>query len=107
MDAFTKALRYSELLSLYGNLLSQTQKDILEDYYSFNLSISEIAENRHVTRSAVEDAIKKGQKKLDQLENQIGNLAVIEKIYDLKNSNSDTKVISSLEEKERMMKHGI
>ena len=107
MDAFTKALRYSELLSLYGNLLSQTQKDILEDYYSFNLSISEIAENRHVTRSAVEDAIKKGQKKLDQLENQIGNLAVIEKIYDLKNSNSDTKLISSLEEIERMMKHGI
>ena len=107
MDALDKAMRYSELLNLYGNLLSDTQKDILEDYYAFNLSISEIAENRHVTRSAVEDAIKKGIKKLESLEKKIGNLSLLEKIYAIKAHISDKQILSELDELERMMKHGI
>ncbi len=107
MDALTKAVRYNELINLYGNLLSETQRDILEDYFSFNLSISEIAENRHVTRAAVEDAIKKGQKKLELLEKQIGNLAVLEKIYELRSQSSNKDVLKYLDEIERMMKHGI
>lgn len=107
MTSFEIAYKYGELLDLYGNLLSQTQKDILEDYYSYNLSISEIADNRHVTRAAVEDAIKKGKKKLDDLEKQIGNYQVLEKIYQIKNNTTDQEVISSLEEIERIMKHGI
>lgn len=107
MDNLDKIVRYNELLNLYGNLLSQTQKEMLEDYYSFNLSITEIAENRHVTRAAVEDAIKKGQKKLDSFEKQIGNLALLEKIYEIKGHTSDNKVLAELEELERMMKHGI
>lgn len=107
MTSFEIAYKYGELLDLYGNLLSQTQKDILEDYYSYNLSISEIADNRHVTRAAVEDAIKKGKKKLDDLEKQIGNYQVLEKIYQIKNKTTDQEVISFLEEIERIMKHGI
>lgn len=107
MTSFEIAYKYGELLDLYGNLLSQTQKDILEDYYSYNLSISEIADNRHVTRAAVEDAIKKGKKKLDDLEKQIGSYQVLEKIYQIKNKTTDQEVISSLEEIERIMKHGI
>ncbi len=107
MDALDKIVRYTELLNLYSNSLSETQKDILEDYYAFNLSISEIAENRHVTRAAVEDAIKKGQKKLESLEKQIGNLAILEKIYEIKSQTSDEKILAMLDDLERMMKHGI
>lgn len=107
MDALDKIVRYTELLNLYGRLLSETQKDILEDYYGYNLSISEIAENRHVTRAAVEDAIKKGQKKLESLEKQIGNLAILEKIYEIKSQTSDEKILAMLDDLERMMKHGI
>ena len=105
--SFETAYKYGELLDIYGPLLSQTQRDILEDYFAYNLSISEIADNRHVSRAAVEDAIKKGKKKLDSLEKQIGNYAVMQKIYEIKNKTKDTEVISSLEEIERMMKHGI
>lgn len=105
--SFEIAYKYGELLDLYGPLLSQTQKDILEDYFSYNLSISEIADNRHVSRAAIEDAIKKGKKKLDSLEKTIGNLAVLEMVYEIKNKTTDTEVISSLEEIERKMKHGI
>ena len=104
MDAISQAVRYNDLLSLYGKLLSDTQRVILEDYYSFNLSISEIAENRKVSRAAIEDAIKKGKKKLDEYENQIGNYAVIKKIEEMKEHSSNKK---ELEEIERMMKHGI
>ena len=104
MDAISQAVRYNDLLSLYGNLLSETQKAILEDYYSFNLSISEIAENRNVSRAAIEDAIKKGKKKLDEIENQVGNYAVLKKIEEMKSTSSNPK---ELEEIERMMKHGI
>ena len=100
-------LKYSDLLLLYQNLLSDTQKEILDDYFSYNLSISEIAENRNISRSAVEDAIKKGKKKLDQIEKEIGNLQVLNIIYQMKSDATDEKVIASLEEIERIMKHGI
>ena len=100
-------LRYSELLTLYQNLLSETQREILDDYYSYNLSFSEIAENRHISRSAVEDAIKKGKKKLDDYENKLGSLKALQKVHEAKASTSDDKVASKLEEAERIMKHGI
>ena len=104
MDVLAQQVRYNDLLSLYGNLLSQTQRDILNDYYSFNLSISEIAENRDVSRAAIEDAIKKGKKKLEEIETQLGNYQVLKKIEELKNDSLDKE---KLEEIERMMKHGI
>ena len=68
MSNFDETIRYVDLLSLYSNLLSETQKEVLEDYYSYNLSISEIAENRNISRAAVEDAIKKGKTKLEDYE---------------------------------------
>ena len=100
-------LRYSELLTLYQNLLSETQREILDDYYSYNLSFSEIAENRHISRSAVEDAIKKGKKKLDELENKLCSLKILHLIHEAKASCNDELVASKLEEAERIMKHGI
>ena len=106
-NSLETTLKYSDLLLLYQNLLSDTQKEILDDYFSYNLSISEIAENREISRSAVEDAIKKGKKKLDQLEKEIGNLQVLNIIYQMKSDATDEKVIASLEEIERIMKHGI
>ena len=104
LDAF---LRYSELLSLYQNLLSDTQREILDDYFSYNLSFSEIAENRHITRSAVEDAVKKGKRKLDDYEEKLCSLRVLHEIRDLKANSSDEKTNQKLDEIEGIMKHGI
>ena len=102
-----ETIRYSELLMLYQGLLSPTQKDILDDYFSYNLSISEIAENRSISRAAVEDAIKKGKKKLDQLEKELGSLKALEVIHDIKSNTNDENITSKLDEVERVMKHGI
>ena len=107
MPKLDETIRYSELLTLYQSLLSETQRDILDDYYSYNLSISEIAENRNISRAAVEDAIKKGKRKLDEYESKLGSLKAIELIHEIQSKNTDKEITSDLEEVERIMKHGI
>lgn len=71
MDEILKTIRYNNLLHIYQSQLSPTQQKILEDYFVYDLSLGEIAEQRDVSRAAVEDAIKKGLKKLDTLENEL------------------------------------
>ena len=71
MELLEKRLYYIELLRLYGELLSDTQKTILEDYLECDLSLSEIADNRGISRAAVDDAIKKGMRKLDVFESTL------------------------------------
>ena len=107
MNALEIAVRYNDLLTLYAPLITETQREILEDYFGFNLSLTEIAENRHCSRSAVEDAIKKGKSKLEKLEKQIGNYALLLDIYDMKTKTSNLETLRVLDEVERMLKHGI
>ena len=64
----------SRLFDAYGALLSQSQQDIMNDYLLFNLTNSEIAENRGVSRQAVKDAVSKATKKLEEFENRLGFL---------------------------------
>lgn len=71
MDKIKNIIEINELFNLYSSLLTSTQKDILSDYYLFNLSIGEIADIRKVTRAAVEDAIKKGKDKLYKFEENL------------------------------------
>ncbi len=67
-------VRLCRLFDLYSPLLSQSQQDIMNDYLLFNLTNSEIAENRAVSRQAVKDAISKGSKKLEEFETKLGFL---------------------------------
>lgn len=64
-------IRLCRLFDLYSSLLSQSQQDIMNDYLLFNLTNSEIAENRGVSRQAVKDAISKSIKKLEDYENKL------------------------------------
>ena len=59
-----KNVKVSILCELYGKLLTEKQYEFLNDYYNNDLSLSEIAENNKITRQAVRDNIKKGEKKL-------------------------------------------
>lgn len=59
------------LLETYGELLTKTQYDFLDDYYNSDLSLSEIAENRNITRQAARDNIKKGENKLFEYEEKL------------------------------------
>lgn len=55
-------VKISILLDIYGKMLTQKQYKLLDDYYNNDLSLSEIAENEDITRQAVRDNIKKGEK---------------------------------------------
>ena len=64
-------VKISILLEIYGNLLTNKQKSLIDDYYNNDLSLSEIAENNEITRQAVRDILKKGEKKLFEYEEKL------------------------------------
>ena len=68
----------AKLFDLYQNILSQTQKDFLQDFIYRDLTLSEIAENNMISRQAASDAIKKGISKIQDIEDKIGFLKIIE-----------------------------
>lgn len=93
MEKLEKTIRYNDLLHIYGSLLSETQKEIATSYFEYDLSLSEIAEEKNISRAAVEDAIKKSMSKLDQLEDALhilkNNKDIEEIIKDLDNETKD------------------
>lgn len=64
-------IKISMLIQTYGKLLTEKQYQILDDYYNNDLSLSEIAQNYEITRQAVRDIIKKGEKKLFEYEEKL------------------------------------
>lgn len=76
-----KDMRYSRLFDIYSSLLTDNQKDVFEQYYSFDLSLSEIAEGRGVTRQSVADSLKKTRSELDGYERLLGFLNKLDALY--------------------------
>ena len=66
---------YNQLLDIYGVLLTEAQREISNDYYRLNLSLSEISENRKISRAAVSDALSIAKNKLSEYESKMGLLA--------------------------------
>lgn len=67
-----KNLELSYLLDFYGDVLTDKQRDVMEQYYNDDLSLAEIAENFGITRQGVRDAIKRGEAILLELEQKVG-----------------------------------
>ena len=67
-----KNLELSYLIDFYGDVLTVKQRDVMEQYYNDDLSLSEIAENFGITRQGVRDAIKRGEAILLDLEDKVG-----------------------------------
>lgn len=68
----TKNLEISYLLDFYGDVLTEKQRDVMEQYYNDDLSLSEIADNFGITRQGVRDAIKRGEGTILELEDKVG-----------------------------------
>ena len=68
----SKKVKISILCEIYGNLLTDNQLDILDDYYNNDLSLGEIAENNNITRQGVRDLIKRAELKLLDYEKKLG-----------------------------------
>ena len=48
---FEDRIRSGYLYDLYGELLNENQKEIYEEYFTEDLSMSEIAEERGITKN--------------------------------------------------------
>ena len=70
-----------ELMSAYEGLLTPKQRGVLNDYYRFDLSLSEIGETSGISRAAVHDAIAKAVAKMKDYEEV---LRLVEKKKDMK-----------------------
>ena len=103
-----KNVKLSILCELYGKLLTKKQYEFLNDYYNNDLSLSEIAENNKITRQAVRDNIKKGEKKLFEYEEKLSFMKrmfnqekkiekVLSELTKIQKESSDKKVASILE----------
>lgn len=66
-----KKIEISILWQIYGRLLTEKQYEYINYYYNQDLSLSEIAENGSITRQAVRDIIKKGERKLFEYEEKL------------------------------------
>ena len=67
-----KNLEISYLLDFYGDVLTDKQRDVMEQYYNDDFSLSEIADNFGITRQGVRDAIKRGEGTIRELEEKVG-----------------------------------
>ena len=67
-----KDLHYVLLLDCYGSLLTERQRELLEGYYNEDLSLSELAEPLGISRQAVHDSIRRGERQLEEYEENMG-----------------------------------
>lgn len=72
IDIDERFLETGILFDLYGNLLTEKKRTIMELYHDENLSLSEIAEEQGISRAAVHDALKSAEKSLFDYEEKLG-----------------------------------
>ena len=72
-----KYIYYNNLFDIYSELLTDKEKETFSLYYQEDLSLSEIADNNNISKSAVGKMVKTILEKLDNYEN-------ILKIYNTK-----------------------
>ena len=100
-------LKQSLLYDFYGELLTAHQRQIYEDVVFNDLSLSEVAEERGISRQGVHDMIKRCGKQLSDYEEK---LHLVEKFMSIKddvyriheltdefNRSQDSRIIEDIE----------
>lgn len=71
MEDFAKT---SMLFDIYGGLLTDKKKRVMEMYHEDDMSLSEIAEELEVSRAAVHDSLRSAERLLRSYEEKLGIL---------------------------------
>ena len=91
------------LYGIYGELLTENQRAVVEDYFGLDLSLGEIAEMKGISRQAVKDALDKAEKLLYDYEKKLKLLEKRKRISELEVKEGERevkhKILDILEEK--------
>ncbi len=74
---------YNDLFDIYGELLTDKEQEAFRDYYQEDLSLSEIADNKNISRSAVQKMVKTVLEKLNYYEGKLHVLSHNKKLREL------------------------
>ena len=66
-----QVIKISQLYDFYSELLSEKQKQYLNDYYFNDFSLTEISENYDISKQAVSNNIKRTITELEQYEEKL------------------------------------
>lgn len=94
-----RILEQALLYDFYGELLTEHQKDIYEQFVLEDLSLSEIAEVKGISRQGVHDLVKRCQKTLENYESR---LHLVEKFLSIKEKIGEMERILDECAKERL-----
>ena len=68
---FEKDLKIPLLLDVYGELLTERKREMMDYYYNEDYSLAEISEVTGISRQGVRDSIKKTVAELHELEDKL------------------------------------
>lgn len=107
-----KILRRSLLYDFYGELLTEHQKSVYEDYVLNDIGLSEIASERGISRQGVHDLVKRCDSTLENYENKLKLLSrfletkdmvkeiqsLTKEVKNISKDNNEIQLISRIEE---------
>jgi hypothetical protein len=98
MDKTEECIRYNNLFDLYGNLLTDKEKEIFILFYEEDLSLQEIADMRLVSKSFIGKTINTIEKKLDDYESKLHFLFKLQNIFKEIENINDKKLLEKITE---------
>ena len=83
-----KIVKVAQLYDMYGALLNEKQRDVINCYYNEDLSLQEIADNDGKTKQAISDMINRSVDKLFEFEDELSLLKskteLVGALYDIR-----------------------
>ena len=89
---------YTMLYDIYGNLLTNKQKEYFEAYYFNNLSLSELASIYNISRNAIHKQLKETIKRLENYEDNLRLAKKNEMLENIIETISDEEIKRKLKE---------
>ena len=96
-----KDLRFMRLWDKYSPLLTETQREMTDLYFNYDLSLSEIAEEKGCSRQGVSDCLSICRRKLEEYEEKLHFVAITEALERFGQSYPEHR-----EEMERILESG-
>lgn len=79
-DNMAENVRLLQLWDTYKGLLTERQQQVLDLFFNYDFSLSEIANETGVSRQSVSDCITKCKKQLEKYEEKLGHFQAIQEM---------------------------